>query len=76
MIKEDPTNDYYLNFAGEVWNCTSKDNEFLVRQWGTIENKDIHGVIKEKEISYLRIELNERDSELWLHIIDDGEQWF
>lgn len=76
MIKEDPTNDYYLNFAGEVWNCTSKDNEFLVIQWGTIENKDIHGVIKEKEISYLRIELNERDSELWLHIIDDGEQWF
>ncbi|MBS5926168.1 MAG: hypothetical protein ACLS2V_13135 [Clostridium paraputrificum] len=75
-IKEDPINDYYLKFAGEVWNCTSKDNEFIVKEWGEVENKNMPGVIEEKSDSYLRIELNEMNSELWLHIIDNGEQWY
>jgi len=76
IVKDDPANDSYLNFAGEVWNCTDKNNEFMVNEWGDIEDKNKYGVLAKKKENYLRIELKERDMESWLHITHEGEQWY
>lgn len=76
LVKEEPSNDYYLNFAGEVWDCTDKNNEFMVKEWGDIEDKNKPGVIAERKDSYLRIELKERKESSWLHITYEGEQWY
>lgn len=75
-VKEDPADDYYLNFSGEVWDCTDKNNDFKVKSWGDIKDKNKPGVISEKSESYLRIELKERETDSWLHITCGGEQWY
>ncbi len=76
LIKEDPTDDYYLKFAGEVWNCNKKNNEFMVNEWGDIASKTKNDVIKQKKDSYLRVELKEGDTNSWLHITREGEEWY
>lgn len=76
MIKEDPADDYYLNFAGEVWDCNDKNNEFIVEEWGDIEDKNKPGVIEERKESYLRVELKKSETDLWLHITSYGEEWY
>lgn len=76
MIKEVPADDYYLNFAGEVWDCNDKNNEFIVEEWGDIEDKNKPGVIEEKKESYLRIEFKNMETDSWLHITSDGEGWY
>lgn len=76
LIKEEPDNDCFYNFAGEVWNCSDKNNEFMVKEWGDIEDRNKPGVIAKRKENYLRIELKERDMESWLHITFGGEQWY
>ncbi len=76
LVKEDPNNNFYFKFAGEVWDCTDEDNVVMVKGWGSIEDRNKPGVIKKRGESYLRVEVKEKDSEVWLHIIEGGEQWY
>lgn len=61
-------------FAGEVWNCTNKNTK--VRSWGDIKNKNNPNAIKSKTDDYLRVEFKEGKYKIWLHIIDEGEEWY
>ena len=71
-----PGNDYYIVIGGEVLN---KDTNIITDSWEDKENIYLSSkfkVEKEKSKEYLRFEYLYKNEFEWLHIINNGEEWY
>lgn len=71
-----PGNDYYIVIGGEVRN---KDTNIISDSWEDKENIHLSSkskVEKEKSKEYLRFEYLYKNEFEWLHIINNGEEWY
>lgn len=71
-----PGNDYYIVIGGEVLN---KDTNIITDSWEDKENIYLSSKFKgekEKSKEYLRFEYLYKNEFEWLHIINNGEEWY
>ena len=76
LIKQSD-DDCYTIVGGEVWNVSNPNDPVKTRKW---TDEDIiyssDEVVTEKSKEYLRIEYTHRDETEWLHIINNGTEWY
>jgi len=75
LVKQEDDSWYVL--GGEVWNCTEANNNYMISSWKDTD-EEINGrdITKEINKSYLRIEYQYEDRKEWLHITENGTQWY
>lgn len=75
LVKEDPKDDYYTVSGGVVMALDRSGLKTVLRKWKDEDYKDLE--VKESEAThYLRFEYEHQGRTEWLHVINDGKEWY
>ncbi len=75
LVKEDPEDDYYI-IAGGCVNVIDRSGLKTVHHtWADDDYKHLK-IIKEEAKNYLRFEYEHQGRSEWLHVINDGTEWY
>lgn len=74
-IKQQPQDDFYICIGGIV---KIIDKNGIKKEHSSWQDEDYKNIkpIKSESTSYLRFEYEHNNHEEWLHVIEDGEEWY
>lgn len=75
LYKDDPEDDYYIVIGGAVYTIDKNGSKSVLRTWTDEDYKDKRPEKKETS-NYLRFEYEHEGRPEWLHVINDGKEWY
>lgn len=79
LVKEphiDGYGDEYFDYAGEKIVAINKDGSVTIHKYSLDKKYEGVELITQKPRYYLRIEYTQNGKAEWLHIINDGKEWY
>jgi hypothetical protein len=75
LIKENPENDYFNVVGGVVYTIDRNGNKTMLRKWEDEDYKHLDRIIA-KPKTYLRFEYEHQGRKEWLHVTNEGKEWY
>lgn len=75
LVKENPEDDYYIVAGGSIMAIDRSGLKTVLRTWEDENYKHLE-VMKSEVSQYLRFEYEHQGRREWLHVIQEGKEWY